>query len=75
MQSDVLTLPAFCQHVQNIIGTLNDLKINQIASGFEYTLSKQMEKRDGKFYLKNIELYEQGHGRRQPLEIGEMRNK
>lgn len=34
-----------------------------------------MEKKDGKFYLKNIELTQQGDSRRQPIEIAEMRNK
>lgn len=75
LQSDTLTLPIFSEHVRNITITLNDLKSNPIAGGFEYMLNKQMENKDVKFYLKNIELTQHGFSRRQPLPIHEMRNK
>lgn len=75
MQLDSLTLPVFCQYVQNVTKTLTDLKINPITGGFEHTLSKQMENKNEKFYIKNIQLSQQSSSRRQILEIGEMRKK
>lgn len=74
LQSDSLILPNFCEIVRKTIVIYNDLIDNPLIGGFEQKLSNQLEERDdGKLYLKGIELEEERVGRRQPLEISELR--
>lgn len=69
LQSDSLTLPSFCLIVRNFISFMNSLRDQKLLGGFEAQLNDQLEFIDGKYLLKNIELFQKSKNNRTSISI------
>lgn len=56
LQSDSLTLPMFCCHVQGVIDLLNGFKVEPIKGGFESNLMENVTHQEGVPYWSGVEL-------------------
>lgn len=70
LQSDSLTLPAFCQNVKRFINVLIDLKMGPILGGSESQIADNMILNDDEnLYMNDIQLSTERRGRNQPQEL------